>query len=113
MPVFVTELNGIMAVIVYEDSLAAAKSRAKAELATCGWYPRLEIDGKPFWDGKTESIKTRRADPYETALFFKSFVGSIEEPDFCGDGTMNDAYDYNVFPAPVVVNEDRPIVWRH
>jgi hypothetical protein len=111
VPVFVTELNGIMALIFYERSFAMAKSRAKAEMVVCGYYPRLEINGKAFWDGRPESIKTRHADAFETVLFFKSYAEAIEQDEGYCDGSMDGADMYSVFPAPVVINESRPIVW--
>jgi hypothetical protein len=117
MSVFVTELNGIMARIFYANSLADAKRCAKAEMAVCGYYPRLEIDGKPIWDGRDESIETRRADAYETVLFHQQYVSAIEQ-DVChryhdDDGSMDSADWLSVFPAPVVINEKKPIKWWH
>jgi hypothetical protein len=111
MSVFVTELNGIRAHIFYADSLAAAKRCAKAKLQVCGHYPRLEIDGKPIWDGKDESIVTRKADPYDSALFHNAYIEAIQQDTEYDDGGEINDWFY-VLPYPVILNEEKPIVWR-
>jgi len=96
-----SQINGLVAVLFRAGDEREARSRSKAELMTGYTYPRLEVDGRPLWDGKSK-VKVRLASGEEARFWHLQRVEVLAEHR---NYIEYDDVDLSVFPYPVVYRE--------
>ena len=99
MSIFAIEINGLVAVLLHAVDDREARGRAKAELMTKYIYPKLEVFGRPLWDGKSKP-EVRLATREEARFWHLQRVWMLDK-----DNVEYDDVDCSVFAYPVQLTE--------